>query len=138
MGRAVRWAVAVVAAVAVFVLCAWLVRVVPFEWLPADDGDRWGVALGFAGAVAAAVGGAVNWWAGQGDTSSPGRRVRQTVRAGGRARVYQAGRDLRSGDGGAAAGGGTAGDVVQRARVSGDARAFQAGRDQDVRRSGGR
>lgn len=136
MSRLVRWLVAGTASVVTFVLCVWLVRAVPFGWLPPAEDDRWVVALAFGGVAAAAVAGAVNWWAGQGTTpptESPRRQVRQRAKATSGAQVDLAGRDLRSGGGGTADGEEVSEEIVQRAKGSRNARITLAGRDQDTR-----
>lgn len=144
--RRLRWLVVVAACTVVFVACVCLVMVAPIGWLPSDDGVRWSIALGFAGAVSAAVGGSLGWWTtprdgepGGAEGSGPaGRgRLRMKARASGGGEVHQAARDQRFGTAQGAVGGGTASDdgapadIDMRAR-SRRGRIAQAGRDQHI------
>lgn len=142
--RRLRWLVVVAACTVVFVACVGLVLLAPIGWLPADDGIRWSIALGFAGAVSAAVGGSLGWWTtprdGEpgGESGTAGRgRLRMTARASRGGEVYQAARDQHFGTGRGAAGGGAASgdgapaDIDMRAR-SRRGRIAQAGRDQHI------
>ncbi|MEU5974888.1 hypothetical protein [Streptomyces sp. NPDC047315] len=77
--RPVRWLLAVVASTVTFGLCLWAVSAVSARWLPEGEEARWGVLAAFAGVTAAAVGGAVGWWAAQdgADPSADRQRIDQ-------------------------------------------------------------
>lgn len=84
MTRAVRWLVVVVAAAATFGVCVWVVRAVPWGWLPQGEGPRLDTALAFGAVTAAGVLAAGGWWAAR-DRTPPaaGSRTRAGGDAGG-------------------------------------------------------
>lgn len=80
MSGPVRWAAAGAASVVSFTLVVWLVRAVPWGWLPKDDGDHWAVATACGAVVAAGVLYGLTWWTSRGAapaTPGRGRQVRQ-------------------------------------------------------------
>ncbi|WP_409239356.1 hypothetical protein [Streptomyces sp. PA5.6] len=101
MVRSVRWLVAVAAAVVTFGVFLWAARAASWDWLPAGDAERWGVAAAFAAVAAGAVGMAVGWWAGR-EPSAQEREGGGSVegQATGHGRVDQV-RGHRGGPGGA-------------------------------------
>lgn len=93
--RWMRWLVALIATVGVFVLCLWLFRFASWSWLPHATSDRWAVAAAFATVAAGVVGAAGASWASQG-TISPGRWINQRARAGKNSRITQVGGDQKT------------------------------------------
>ncbi|MEV7617108.1 hypothetical protein [Streptomyces sp. NPDC089799] len=92
MSGPVRWAAAGAASVVSFALAVWLVRALPWGWLPKDDGDRWAVATACGAVVAAGVLYGLTWWTSRGGAPAApggGRRVRQYADAGGDSVVEQ-------------------------------------------------
>ncbi|MFB7029038.1 MULTISPECIES: hypothetical protein [unclassified Streptomyces] len=154
MTRAMRWLVTAVAAAATFGVCVWVVRAVPWGWLPQGEGPRLDTALAFGTVVAGAVLAVGGWWASreQPPTSTPSpapapvprRTVTQEATASGNGRIAQAGgpqpsdgapSQVRqhaeaSDDGDVAQTGGGAAQVDQRAKASGRGRITQTGGDQ--------
>ncbi|MEU2546275.1 hypothetical protein ABZ618_12720 [Streptomyces roseolus] len=74
MARAVRWGVAGVAALVTFGLGVTLVRVLPWGWLPQEDGARLDTALAFGAIAGTAILGALSWWAPRDRPPAPASR----------------------------------------------------------------
>ncbi|WP_328942800.1 hypothetical protein OG259_15475 [Streptomyces sp. NBC_00250] len=105
MTRAVRWLVVALATAATFGVCVWVVRAVPWGWLPQGEGPRLDTALTFGAVTAAAVLAAGGWWASReltqptptpAPTPAPQRVRKQQATASGKAQVTLVGgsRDL--------------------------------------------
>ncbi|WP_406061723.1 hypothetical protein OG462_27905 [Streptomyces sp. NBC_01077] len=129
MTRAVRWLVVVVAAAATFGVCVWVVRAVPWGWLPQGEGPRLDTALAFGAVTAAGVLAAGGWWAARDRTPPapapvPARVVTQEATASGNGQVTQVGGSRRPAG---APADGSPSRVEQHAEASDDGSILQAG-----------
>ncbi|MEU3604429.1 hypothetical protein AB0E83_03005 [Streptomyces sp. NPDC035033] len=129
MSRAVRWVVAGVAAVVTFGIGVAVVRALPWDWLPQEDGARLDTALAFGAVAGTAVLAGLGWWAGReqpqptptpAPAPEPARTLIQTATASDDGQIEQTG------------GGGEASRIEQRAEASGRGRIVQAGGDQHI------
>ncbi|MFD7961411.1 hypothetical protein ACFV5J_11475 [Streptomyces zaomyceticus] len=139
MTRAVRWLAVVVAAAATFGVGVWVVRAVPWGWLPQGEGPRLDTALAFGAVTAAGVLAAGGWWASRerptpppAPDPAPHRVVTQEATASGNGRVTQVGGNDRNPAAGGAPGSGqqpfaASSRVEQHAEASDDGSVLQAG-----------
>ncbi|MFE5792894.1 hypothetical protein ACFQ8C_09975 [Streptomyces sp. NPDC056503] len=129
MSRAVRWVVAGVTALVTFGVGVWVVRALPWGWLPQEDGARLDTALAFGAIAGTAVLTGLGWWAAREPQQPaptptpapvpPARTLVQTATAGDDAEIRQSG-------------GGAAAHLEQHAEASESGHVTQSGRGTDA------